>query len=181
MTLLSPSNLVQLNNTASANKYEETAEKIKLAINSVLWDETVGVWLDYDLQEQVGRNQFYSSNIFPLWAGIGCNDSSTVQKVLNYLQSSQALNWEGGIPTSLVNSSQQWDFPNAWPPLQHLFVEALDNSGYGPAKDVAFDTAQKWVANNYLTYKRYNNTMFEKVQEAFLLLAVTTKVQEKKV
>ncbi|CAL8089382.1 unnamed protein product [Orchesella dallaii] len=151
-----------LNNTAAAQKYEETAEEIKSAINSLLWDEAAGVWFDYDLQEHVRRKQFYPSNIFPLWAGIGCNDSSIVQRVLDYIQDSQVLNWEGGIPTSLVNSSQQWDFPNAWPPLQHLFVESLDNSGYEPAKVVAFDIAQKWVSNNYLTYKRYNNTMFEK-------------------
>jgi len=152
-----------VNNSAGATKYAEKAEEIKTAINSVLWDDSVGVWLDYDLQEQMRRNQFYPSNIFPLWAGIDSNDSNVVQKVLNYLEDLQVLEWEGGIPTSLVNSSQQWDFPNAWPPLQQLFVEALDTTDYQPAKDVAFDTAQKWVANNYLTYKRYNNTMFEKV------------------
>ena len=29
------------------------------------------------------------------------------------------------MPTSLVNTTQQWDFPNAWPPLQMVMIEAL--------------------------------------------------------
>ena len=27
------------------------------------------------------------------------------------------LSYPGGIPTSLRNTGEQWDFPNAWPPL----------------------------------------------------------------
>jgi len=69
------------------------------------------------------------------------------------LEDLQVLEWEGGIPTSLVNSSQQSDFPNAWPPLQQLFVEALDTTDYQPAKDVAFATAQKWVANTLFQFQ----------------------------
>ncbi|ODM94534.1 Trehalase [Orchesella cincta] len=159
-TLVDFNNL--LNNTAAAKRYEEKAEEIKSAINSVLWDDDAGVWFDYDLQEQVRRNQFYPSNIFPLWAGIGCNDSSIVQRVLDWLHSSGGLEFPGGIPTSLVSSGQQWDLPNCWAPITHIFVEALENSGYRPARDLGFQVAEKWVANCYLTYKRYNNTMFEK-------------------
>lgn len=36
---------------------------------------------------------------------------------------------KGGVMTSLYNSSQQWDAPNAWPPLQYFSVEGLDNYG----------------------------------------------------
>ena len=31
----------------------------------------------------------------------------------------------GGAMTSLAESGQQWDAPNAWPPLQALLVEGL--------------------------------------------------------
>eukprot|EP00959_Pyramimonas_sp_CCMP1952_P119318 2494515-Pyramimonas_sp.AAC.1 len=31
----------------------------------------------------------------------------------------------GGVATTLVKSGHQWDFPNAWPPLQHMLVEGL--------------------------------------------------------
>ena len=42
-----------------------------------------------------------------------------------YLKRTGAIYCKGGVPTSLVQSGQQWDFPNAWPPLQHVLVEGL--------------------------------------------------------
>lgn len=38
-------------------------------------------------------------------------------------QRSGALRYPGGIPTSLKESGQQWDYPNAWPPLQHMLID----------------------------------------------------------
>ena len=35
----------------------------------------------------------------------------------------------GGAMTSLVESGQQWDAPNAWPPLQALLIEGLVTYG----------------------------------------------------
>ena len=37
----------------------------------------------------------------------------------------------GGVLTSLYNTSQQWDAPNAWPPLQYFVVEGLQTYGGG--------------------------------------------------
>lgn len=39
------------------------------------------------------------------------------------LQGSGALQFPGGVPTSLRKSGQQWDYPNAWPPLQHMLID----------------------------------------------------------
>jgi len=39
-----------------------------------------------------------------------------------YLKESEAIYCLGGVPTSFEDSGQQWDFPNAWPPLQHILV-----------------------------------------------------------
>ena len=39
----------------------------------------------------------------------------------------EAFNYSGGVPTSLERSSQQWDFPNVWPPLVEMLVTALEN------------------------------------------------------
>jgi len=33
------------------------------------------------------------------------------------LQDLGVLDYPGGIPTSLLDSGEQWDFPNAWAPL----------------------------------------------------------------
>ena len=39
----------------------------------------------------------------------------------------EAFNYSGGVPTSLERSSQQWDFPNVWPPLVEMVVTSLEN------------------------------------------------------
>lgn len=39
------------------------------------------------------------------------------------VQGSGALDYPNGVPTSLWDSGQQWDYPNAWPPLQHMVIE----------------------------------------------------------
>lgn len=53
-------------------------------------------------------------------------------------------------------------FSNAWPPLQELLISGLSNTGDPEAAELAFDLAQKWVRNNWLTYTQTNKTMFEK-------------------
>ena len=68
----------------------------------------------------------------------------------------------GGIPTSLDNSSQQWDFPNAWPPLQSIIVQGLRQTNYPPALDVAKELAFTWLQSNYLGFNQ-SMKMYEKV------------------
>lgn len=40
-----------------------------------------------------------------------------------FVKGSGGLNYANGVPTSLSQSGQQWDMPNAWPPLQHMLIE----------------------------------------------------------
>ena len=37
---------------------------------------------------------------------------------------------EGGVVTTLNNNTQQWDFPNAWAPLQWMLVEGIASARY---------------------------------------------------
>ena len=34
-----------------------------------------------------------------------------------------------GVATTNTTTGQQWDAPNAWPPLQDIVIEALENYG----------------------------------------------------
>ena len=36
-----------------------------------------------------------------------------------------------GVATTAYNTSQQWDYPNAWPPLQDILIEAFAATGTG--------------------------------------------------
>jgi len=61
-----------------------------------------------------------------------------------------------------VNSSQQWDYPNCWPPLQAMVIQGLDRTNYKPAQTVAINLAKSWINTNYIGYIN-SGTMFEKV------------------
>lgn len=106
-------------------------------------------------------------------------------------QRSGALQYPGGIPASLKESGQQWDYPNAWPPLQHMLIEGrhrpprwtacivkatvsvdafdlpvsfpgLSKVPSEEAKQLASELAQRWIRSNWLAYTKHK-AMFEKV------------------
>jgi len=83
---------------------------------------------------------------------------------LTTFQNAGFLDYPGGIPTSTVSSGQQWDFPNAWPPLQWMFIFGLSQGEHESLKMAAKEAAQKWVSANWIGWKM-NNTMYEKVTE----------------
>jgi alpha,alpha-trehalase len=76
------------------------------------------------------------------------------------------LGYPGGVPTSLFESSQQWDFPNAWPPTTEILISALsrakEEEGASDAEDLEMDVVRKWIKNYYVTWKSTEGIMFEK-------------------
>jgi alpha,alpha-trehalase len=138
------------------------AENFRTAINEVMWDEATGSWYDYDYVRHQLRKDFYPSNLVPLWVNAHNGDSNVVAKVVQYFKDQGVDKYAGGVPTSLKHSGEQWDFPNGWAPLNHIVVEAFENSGSVEAKALAFSLAQKWIWNNYKAYEE-TQLMFEKV------------------
>nr|XP_017194145.2 trehalase-like [Oryctolagus cuniculus] len=131
------------------------------ALTALLWHEDKGAWFDYDLENQKKNHEFYPSNLAPLWAGC-FSDPAIADKALQYLQDSQILNHRHGIPTSLQNTGQQWDFPNAWAPLQDLVIRGLAKSPSARTQEVAFQLAQNWIWTNFDVYSQ-RSAMYEKV------------------
>ena len=60
----------------------------------------------------------------------------------------------------MVRSGEQWDFSNAWPPLQEMIVTGLENTG--DAQELAKELATKWIENVYVSYIQSKRKMFEK-------------------
>ncbi|CAK9169263.1 unnamed protein product [Ilex paraguariensis] len=153
-----------------AARLMEASQARQKAMNSVFWNEEMGQWLDYWLQndskckdaylwEASNQNQnAYASNFIPLW--IFNSDNMLVEKVAKSLQNSGLLQ-PAGIATSMLNSGQQWDFPNGWAPLQHLIVEGLVRSGSEEARSMAEDIAVRWIRTNYVAYMK-TGAMHEK-------------------
>ncbi|XP_029341666.1 trehalase-like [Acyrthosiphon pisum] len=152
-----------MNNTVKASMYESISLEWEEAVTAVLWDEEVGAWLDFDMINNIRRNYFYPTNISPLWTGCYSknNKDYLVTRVIKYMNRTEILKTPGGIPTTLRESDQQWDQPNAWSPLQYIAVMALENTGHKDAKQIASEIAYKWLCTNYVPF--YNETkMYEK-------------------
>lgn len=132
-------------------------------IESVLWHEKDGIWYDYDSVLERPRAMFYPSNVAPLWAG--CTSKLQAPKlgkrVLSYLRTNGIFAYDGGIPTSLENTGEQWDYPNAWAPLQALITQGLDYSRNQEAEAAAESLAKTWLKANIRGYID-SQQMFEK-------------------
>lgn len=76
--------------------------------------------------------------------------------------------FEGGIPATFEHSGEQWDYPNAWPPLQHMVVEGLAGTRHAAANRLAGEIAAKWVRSNYEVW-RHKTAMLEKVRQRSLI------------
>ncbi|XP_036817662.1 trehalase [Oncorhynchus mykiss] len=149
-----------LGNESEAARYDKAVSARQEAIEAVLWDEKRGVWLDYSLVTNTSHPAFYPTNLAPVWADCYSHPSMG-QKALHYLQTSGGLAFPNGVPTSLVDSGQQWDYPNAWPPLQHILIQGLSSLPSQEARELGFDLAQSWIRTNWLAYVKYE-AMFEK-------------------
>ncbi|KAJ8983512.1 hypothetical protein NQ317_012003 [Molorchus minor] len=151
-----------LGNPQKAAKYNEIAVTWMKAVTAVLWHEETGTWLDYDLFNHVKRDYFYPTNIAPLWTGCynETDKDKIVQSVLKYLQNKNIM-YPGGIPTTVEHTGEQWDYPNAWPPLQHMMIIGLNNTGNDHAVRLAYEIAEKWVRSNHKAFLE-TDAMYEK-------------------
>ncbi|KAK1336415.1 hypothetical protein QTO34_004222 [Cnephaeus nilssonii] len=149
-----------LGNEAEATRYRNLRARRLAALEAVLWDEEKGAWFDYDLEHGKKNHEFYPSNLAPLWAGC-FSDPALADQALKYLEDSQILTYQHGIPTSLRKTGQQWDFPNAWAPLQDLVIRGLARSPSPKTQEVAFQLAQNWIQTNFRVFSQ-KSAMYEK-------------------
>ncbi|XP_070149009.1 trehalase [Polyergus mexicanus] len=152
-----------LGNLEKVLRYTKIALDYQTAIDNVLWNEDKGIWLDYDTRNKQSRNAFYPSNLSPLYTMSYNRNKSTYYalKAISYLKKNQVDFYIGGTPTSVNYTGEQWDFPNAWPPLQSFLVAGLYRTGVEEAMDLAKTLAGRWLRSNYIGYDEYGK-MFEK-------------------
>jgi alpha,alpha-trehalase len=138
------------------------AQSICGAMNALLWDETQGWWADWSLplSRRMPPGSVTPAAWFPLWAGCATGNASQPGMAAAAAQSLQASGlWQvGGIMTSQIDSSQQWDEPAAWAPLQWVLVGALENAG---AMSAAKELARSWIYSCLVGYQE-RQVMMEK-------------------
>lgn len=152
-----------LGNPEKVWRYAKIAVDYQAAIDNVLWNEDEGIWLDYDTRDKGSRNSFYPSNLTPLYT-MSYNRNKSLDyalKAISYLKRNQIDSYFGGTPSSVNYTGEQWDFPNAWPPLQSFLILGLHRTGVKEAVNMAETLAGRWLRSNYIGYDEYGK-MFEK-------------------
>ncbi|QPH18896.1 hypothetical protein C2857_004017 [Epichloe festucae Fl1] len=170
-------------NSAAASLWKKKADARSEAMHSLMWNETIFSYFDYNLTsssqniytisdddatasddktappgQQIAFNigQFY-----PFWQGAAPaylrNNPHAIKaiyaRVADYLKVRQ-----GGIPATNAKAKEQWDQPNVWPPLMHILMVGLLNT---PATFGEHDPSYKAVRKMALTIgQRYLDSTF---------------------
>lgn len=135
-------------------EFQERASRRKEAIQKKFWNEEKGFYFDYNFVEEKQTGHYTLAGIFPLLFQIAT--PSQAEKVMFVIKDKFLK--PGGVVTTLVDSGQQWDFPNGWPPLQWATVEGLRHYGYA---ELADEIVNRWLYVNEMLYKK-TGLMFEK-------------------
>ncbi len=129
-----------------AARFEAAAARRRQAVQSHMYDPTEGFFFDlrWATDERVTDRPTLAA-ASPLYFGLATDDEGkavAARLERDFLRA-------GGFVTTLINSGQQWDAPNGWPPLQWLSMEGVRRYG---RIDLANTARDRWLALNRRTY-----------------------------
>jgi alpha,alpha-trehalase len=121
-----------------ATEWREKANKRKKLMDQYLWNDTYGMYFDYNIVER--KQYIYPSlaTFFPLWAGVaGSKQADLIKNKIDMFL------YRGGMVTSIYYTTFQWDYPNGWAPLQWIVISGLRGYGF---KEESFEIARRWIS-----------------------------------
>lgn len=140
------SEILEGRGSADAEDFRKRADARLEAINAVLWNPEEKEWNDYDYNDQEHTSRgFYVSNLLPMCYGIAPPEGSVYDILKKH--SLEIFGRVGGMPASgeeNAQSTQQWDYPNVWPPLVHIMAFFLDRIG---ETEMALHVARSLISN----------------------------------
>jgi alpha,alpha-trehalase len=119
-----------LNQEPSAAEWRQRAQQRAAKINQLLWNESDGLYYDYDFVHGRVRVYPFLTTFYPLWIGIASRDQAA--RVVHNLPLFERA---GGLQTSANQSGDQWDAPFGWAPLEWIAVQGLRRYGYAAEAD----------------------------------------------
>ncbi|MND94996.1 Periplasmic trehalase precursor [compost metagenome] len=135
-----------MNNANESGVYNQRAARRKAAILKYCWNEKMGFFLDYDFLERKNTAIESLATVYPLYFKIATTEQA--EKVAQKI--AQHFLFPGGLITTLKLTTQQWDAPNGWAPLQWMTYKALRNYSF----DSSADTIRKrWMHTVETQYK----------------------------
>lgn len=139
-----------------SNSWNKRAEVRRMRINEMMWDESDGLYYDYNYSLRKNKKIKSLATFFPLFYQIASNNqASRVRENLALFEK------EFGLATCDQDygyTDRQWNYPVGWAPLHWIVYKGLKNYGY---LEDAQRIALKWINLNFNVWKE-TNKFFEK-------------------
>ncbi len=139
-------------NKTLAAKYSELANIRKTLLMNYCWNETEGMFFDYDFKSKKQTSVRSLATMYPLFFEMV--DEKVAAKVAANIP--KYFLKPGGLTTTTIASGQQWDAPNGWAPLQWIAIKGLINYKHD---ELAYDIANRWVNINEKVFKSTGKMM----------------------
>lgn len=130
-----------------ARRYRKLAEKRQAAISRYLWDENEQFFVDYDFRSGKRTGRITIAGVFPLFTKVAT--PAQAKAVADRLEKDFLK--EGGLVTTLIESGQQWDWPNGWAPMQWVAIQGLREYGYYALAD---KIKKSWIDSCLYVYQK---------------------------
>ena len=135
-------------------KFDRAANVRKKAIMRYFWSDEKGFFFDYDFKAKQQSKSWSLAGVQPLFVRLVTQEQS--DKIAENL--AHRFLQAGGLATTLQRSSQQWDLPNGWAPLQWVAVQGLLAYNH---TELAKAIASHWLELNRSVFKS-THKMLEK-------------------
>jgi alpha,alpha-trehalase len=137
-------------------QWEHAAKERKKQIDTLMWDQTRGLFYDYDYVKEKRGNVSSLAAYFPMWAGmVDGRQAQALVKALKRFEQKGGLATTDSLPLGqFVPGSMptQWAYPNGWAPLHFVVVKGLQRYGYNQD---ARRIAMKWLRTNLVWFQEH--------------------------
>ncbi|KAK2059852.1 trehalase [Colletotrichum caudatum] len=173
-------------NGTGAAAWTQQAQKRSEAMYELMWNSTLSSYFDYNVTARAqnilvprdddasdietntaGPEQqviFSVAQFYPFWTGAAPDHlknnpyavKEAFERVEKYLD-----NKRGGIPATNLQTGQQWDQPNVWPPLMHILMEGLrktpatfgeSDPSWRDVQSLALRLGQRYLDSTFCTW-----------------------------
>ncbi|PHI18554.1 trehalase [Lewinellaceae bacterium SD302] len=151
-------------NPEMAKTMQSRRKARRAAMQTFLWNPASAWYEDYHIKTGKPTGRLSLAGMYPFYFDVASENHAEVAfKTLE-----DKFLAPGGVRSTLVESGQQWDAPNGWPPLQYLTIGGLRKY---KSNELAAEIEKRWLANNERVYQNVTKMVEKYNVEDLSLLA----------
>lgn len=139
-----------------SNIFRKKADARNVAIDKYCWNKALKYYTDYNFKTRKASNAVTPAGMYPFCVFSKNLDYMSLLARQAAEQVRKQLLQPGGVQASSVNTGQQWDSPNGWPPLLWMTVWGMDRCGQ---RELARDISIRWIKLNFDVFNRTGKLM----------------------